>query len=68
MHLGATRPTTHRYCEVAGGAGIEMGSDGNSSRGSGVVLTVGGLDVRFLLAATDGEPLRFSSWWCVWWP
>ena len=48
------RPS-HRYCPDAGGAGIEMGSDGNCSRGSGVVLIVGGSDARFLVAATDGD-------------
>ena len=48
------RPS-HRYCPDAGGAGTEMGSDGNSSRGSGVMLTVGGSDGRFLLAVTDGD-------------
>ena len=48
------RPS-QRYGAEAGGTGIETGSDGNSSCRSGVVLIVGGADVRFPLASIDGE-------------
>ena len=53
------RPS-QRYCAVVGDIGSEMGSDGNSSCDSGVVLIVGGVDVSFLLGATEGDASDFG--------